>query len=365
VAAHVIVASDIQKTAENERGNAVPILRGVSFDVMTGSLFTLLGPSGSGKTTTLRCLAGLETMQRGEIAFGERTVFSAARRINLPPDQRRIGMVFQSYAIWPHMTVGENVRYPLDGRGIPLAERTERVQRGLAQVGLDELIDRPAPYLSGGQQQRVALARALIDQPELLLLDEPLSNLDAHLREQMRRELKSLQRRLGLTMVYVTHDQEEALALSDTIAVMRDGRIVEMGAPRALYEHPEQRFTAAFLGLANFISGTVVYVEAGGVIVDTGFGRFAAQPRGPIASRCELFFRPHAARLDVVGASDEVGVGTGSVLELSFLGETTDVFVSNGGHIVRLRVLAAQAPAVGDAVRFTLDPADAAAFPVE
>jgi iron(III) transport system ATP-binding protein len=362
MAARVITASEIEKQAENERGEAVPILRGVSFAVPAGTIFTLLGPSGSGKTTTLRCLAGLESVRRGEIKFGERTVFSSERRIHLPPDQRRIGMVFQSYAIWPHMTVGENVRYPLDGRGISLAERTERTRRTLAQVGLEALIDRPAPYLSGGQQQRVALARALIDQPEVLLLDEPLSNLDAHLREQMRRELKRLQQRLGLTMVYVTHDQEEALALSDTIAVMRDGRIVEMGAPRQLYERPAQRFTAEFLGLANFIPGTVAHADQRGFIVDTAFGRFAAPARGEAAGACELFFRPHAARLETEAAVDAIGSGQGTVTELSFLGETTDVFVSRGEQIVRLRVPAATAPAVGETVRFSVEACDATIF---
>jgi iron(III) transport system ATP-binding protein len=361
VAARVITATDIAKTAENERGEAVPILRGVSFNVPAGTIFTMLGPSGSGKTTTLRCLAGLETLQRGEITFGDRTVYSAARHINLPPDQRRIGMVFQSYAIWPHMSVGENVRYPLDGRGIPMAQRLERTRRGLAQVGLADVIDRPAPYLSGGQQQRVALARALIDEPEVLLLDEPLSNLDAHLREQMRRELKSLQKRLGVTMVYVTHDQEEALALSDIVAVMRDGLIVEMGEPRRLYDQPQQRFTAEFLGLANFIPGTVERADQRGVIVETGFGRFVAQARGQVTGACELFFRPHAARLGAE-TSETLGVGEGTVMELSFLGENTDVFVTNGALMVRLRVPAARAPAVGATVRFSLDPADAAAF---
>jgi iron(III) transport system ATP-binding protein len=359
----MITASDLEKQAENERGEAVPILRGVSFAVPAGTIFTMLGPSGSGKTTTLRCLAGLETMQRGEIAFGERTVFSAVRGINLPPDRRRIGMVFQSYAIWPHMTVGENVRYPLDGRGIAMRDRIARAQRGLAQVGLAELIDRPAPYLSGGQQQRVALARALIDEPEVLLLDEPLSNLDAHLREQMRRELKSLQKRLGVTMVYVTHDQEEALALSDTVAVMRDGRIVEMGAPRALYEQPEQRFTAEFLGLANFLAGEVVASDSGGVVIACSFGRFAAQPRAGVAKAGELFFRPHSARLGV-GTPGALGVGEGQVTELSFLGESTDVFVANGADTVRIRAPAAQAPNIGDTVRFTVNASDAAAFAV-
>jgi ABC-type Fe3+/spermidine/putrescine transport system ATPase subunit len=259
------------------------------------------------------------------------------------------------------MSVGENVRYPLDGRGIPMAQRLERTRRGLAQVGLADVIDRPAPYLSGGQQQRVALARALIDEPEVLLLDEPLSNLDAHLREQMRRELKSLQKRLGVTMVYVTHDQEEALALSDIVAVMRDGLIVEMGEPRRLYDQPQQRFTAEFLGLANFIPGTVERADQRGVIVETGFGRFVAQARGQVTGACELFFRPHAARLGAE-TSETLGVGEGTVMELSFLGENTDVFVTNGALMVRLRVPAARAPAVGATVRFSLDPADAAAF---
>jgi iron(III) transport system ATP-binding protein len=243
----MIVAESLWKSYDN----AASVLRGVSFGVKRGEIYTLLGPSGCGKTTSLRALAGLETPDRGRITLGDRVVFSAEDGINLSPDRRRIGMVFQSYAIWPHMTVAGNVAYPLQAQRLAQKDIDRRVGQALEVVGLAHLHDRPAPSLSGGQQQRVALARAIVAEPELLLLDEPLSNLDAKLRGQMRRELAALQRRLGRTTVYVTHDQEEALALSHRIALMRDGEIVEDGDPVSMYEHPRHPFTAAFLGATS------------------------------------------------------------------------------------------------------------------
>ncbi|MCS7235891.1 MAG: ABC transporter ATP-binding protein, partial [Armatimonadota bacterium] len=216
------------------RGQRVQAVDGVTLEAPEGQILTLLGPSGCGKTTTLRCLAGLERPDDGEIRFGDRVVFSRARGLFVPPEHRHIGMVFQSYAIWPHMTVFENVAYPLRVRRASPAEIRQRVYAALELVGLAALADRPAPYLSGGQQQRVALARALVYEPEVLLLDEPLSNLDAKVREQVREELRSLQRQLRITTVYVTHDQVEALSLSDVVAVMRDGRVLEVGSPRDL-----------------------------------------------------------------------------------------------------------------------------------
>jgi len=226
----------------------VAALQGISLEVAAGEFFTLLGPSGCGKTTVLRSIAGLETPTGGAIRIAGDTVFSAEQGINVPPNRRDISMVFQSYAIWPHMTVGANVAFPLEGTRLSRAERNAEVQRALDLVGLGGHAERPAPLLSGGQQQRVALARAFVKNAKLLLLDEPLSNLDAKLREQMRDELRDLQKRVGTTTVYVTHDQDEALAMSDRIAMMRDGRVVEIGSPEDLYLRPRKRFTAEFLG---------------------------------------------------------------------------------------------------------------------
>ncbi len=220
----------------------------VSLAVAKGEALTLLGPSGCGKTTTLRMIAGLETPDEGTIAIAGKTVFAARDRINLPPEQRQIGMVFQSYAIWPHLTAAENVAFPLQVRRMAKAEIQDRVRKALAMVGLAGFEDRPATQVSGGQQQRVALARALVYEPALLLLDEPLSNLDVKLREQMRLELKLLQNRLQLTVINVTHDQTEALSLSDRIAILNHGRIEQLGTPRELYEQPVTPFVRDFLG---------------------------------------------------------------------------------------------------------------------
>ena len=232
----------------NEHGAAVKAAQDVSFDVPEGKLFTLLGPSGCGKTTTLRSIAGLEKPTAGEIEVAGRFVYSSSKGIFVAPNKRNFGMVFQSYAIWPHMNVFQNVAFPLEVRRLPKKEIRDKVMRVLQAVALDELVDRDATKLSGGQQQRLALARALVMEPQLLLLDEPLSNLDAKLRDRMRSELKRLQRDLNLTTVYVTHDQSEALALSHEIAVMNEGRVVQVGTPRQIYEQPTERFVADFVG---------------------------------------------------------------------------------------------------------------------
>ncbi|MBI2358925.1 MAG: ABC transporter ATP-binding protein, partial [Deltaproteobacteria bacterium] len=218
----MVQIADLAKYFGEDR-ERVHVLKGISLAIPAGSLYTFLGPSGCGKTTTLRCVAGLERPESGTISIDGKTVFASGDRVYVPTNRRPIGMVFQSYAIWPHMTVFENVAYPLTIQRRPKSEIRERVANVLKIVGLQGREDRPAPKLSGGQQQRVAFARALVNQPKVLLLDEPLSNLDAKLREHMRLELRELQRRLNLTTIYVTHDQLEALALSDTIAVMRDG----------------------------------------------------------------------------------------------------------------------------------------------
>jgi ABC-type Fe3+/spermidine/putrescine transport system ATPase subunit len=230
---------------------------GINLTVQRGEFFTLLGPSGCGKTTTLRMVAGLERPDRGEIILRGSVVARVSTSHFDPPEKRNLGMVFQSYAIWPHMTVAENVAYALELRGRPRAEIRQRVSEVLDLVGLGGLEPRPATQLSGGQQQRLALCRALVYEPDLVLLDEPFSNLDARLREQMRFELKMLQQRLNVTVLFVTHDQLEALSLSDTIAVMNDGRVEQVAAPRALYEAPASSFVRDFVGQTLLLSGRV------------------------------------------------------------------------------------------------------------
>jgi iron(III) transport system ATP-binding protein len=229
----------------------------VDFAVAAGSLATLLGPSGCGKTTTLRLIAGLERPDAGEIYVGDRLLTSASRRVFLNPEKRRMGMVFQTYAIWPHMTVFENIAFPLRAKRVPGAAIRERVMAILETIGLDGFEDRPAPLLSGGQQQRVALGRALVADPDVLLLDEPFSNLDARLREDMRFELKELQARVGITTLFVTHDQAEAMILSDRVLVMNGGRIAQDGTPRQIYEEPSTRFVMDFLGQVDHVDARV------------------------------------------------------------------------------------------------------------
>jgi ABC-type Fe3+/spermidine/putrescine transport system ATPase subunit len=239
-----------------------------SLEVRRGEVFTLLGPSGCGKTTTLRLVAGLERPDAGTITLRDRVVASPARRLFVAPNQRNLGMVFQSYAVWPHMTVFENIAYPLELRGMKRAVVRDKVARVLELVGLAGTEARPGTLLSGGQMQRLALCRALVYEPDLLLLDEPFSNLDAKLREQMRVEVKLLQRRLGITVLFVTHDQVEALSLSDRIAVMHHGRVEQVGTPRSLYEEPGSAFVRDFLGQTVILSGRVGTVNPGSVTVE-------------------------------------------------------------------------------------------------
>jgi ABC-type Fe3+/spermidine/putrescine transport system ATPase subunit len=242
----------------NKTFDRVVAVDGLNLEIRQGEFFTLLGSSGCGKTTTLRLVGGLEKPDGGEIHLGDKCFASARERIYVKPEKRAMGMVFQSYALWPHMTVYENVVYPLQLRGIKGAEAEKKVAEILELVGLGGLQERQAPALSGGQQQRVALARALVFSPRVLLLDEPLSNLDAQLREEMRRELKSLQQRLRITVVFVTHDQIEALSLSDRIAIMKAGRSEQIGSPEEVYYHPATPFVRDFLGKTFLLHGNVV-----------------------------------------------------------------------------------------------------------
>ena len=229
----------------------VTAIDNLDLDVQAGEFLVLLGPSGCGKTTTLRCIAGLETANEGEISFGERPVFDAARGVNVPPNKRRIGMVFQSYALWPHMTVRKNIGYPLKARRVDKATARSWVEETAALVDCSPLLERFPGQLSGGQQQRVAVARGLVARPDLVLFDEPLSNLDARLRDQVRTEIHELHGRLGFTAVYVTHDQSEALALGHRLAIMHAGKIEQLAAPEEIYEEPLTEYVAGFIGMSN------------------------------------------------------------------------------------------------------------------
>jgi iron(III) transport system ATP-binding protein len=250
-----------------------PAIDGVSFAVPAGEIVVLLGPSGCGKTTTLRCVAGLEHPTDGQIAIGGRVVSSPSRGVLVPPRARDLGMVFQSYAVWPHMTVQQNVIYPLKHRKIARGDADKKVADVLALVGLSEYADRPVVALSGGQMQRVALARSIVYHPQLLLLDEPLSNLDAKLRLRLRDDLRVILKQTGMTALYVTHDQAEAVVLGDRIGVMRDGKLLQLGSPDEIYNRPADLFVANFTGATNELAGTLVERNGTFGVIDFGEGR--------------------------------------------------------------------------------------------
>jgi iron(III) transport system ATP-binding protein len=324
--------SGLKKRFQTEQGAGVAAVNDVSFEVATAQLLTLLGPSGCGKTTTLRAIAGLEEPDDGEIQLGSSVVFSGSRGISLPSNRRRVGMVFQSYAIWPHMTVFQNVAYPLEGAGLSRNEVRKRVARVLGLVGLEELMERPAPFLSGGQQQRVALARALVAEPEVLLLDEPLSNLDAKLREQMRVELRAVQQRVGLTAVYVTHDQTEALAISDVIGVMSEGRLVEYGSPSEIYDRPKSRFAAEFIGAANVIPLSDLHAEGGKTRARIPWGEIHFLSDGQKTPR-SIVIRPED--FQIIPAGEGENIWPAQLEQVIFLGAAYECQLTLGGTTLR------------------------------
>jgi iron(III) transport system ATP-binding protein len=316
-----------------DRGRVVRAAQDVSFDVPAGKLFTLLGPSGCGKTTTLRSIAGLERPAAGEIRVAGEVM--SAKGVFVAPNRRGLGMVFQSYAIWPHMTVFENAAFPLR---VSKRFSKEKVTRVLRTVALEDLADREATKLSGGQQQRLALARAIVMEPRLLLLDEPLSNLDAKLRERMRFELKRLQRELGITTVYVTHDQSEALALSHAIAVMNAGRIEQTGSPRDIYERPRNRFVADFVGSTNLLEARVLGREGDFYRVSSQIGGMKVHASEPLAvdEIVTVSLRPEDIELSE-SPRDGANSWEGTVYQKVFLGESVDFQVAIGEHHVQSR----------------------------
>jgi len=294
-------------------GSSQPAVQDLSLDILDGEIMTLLGPSGCGKTTTLRMVAGLEKPDEGDIFFGDQAVVMTSRGLCLSPDKRNVGMVFQSYAIWPHMTVAENVAFPLKARRFPKKEIKERVARALELIGLSGFEDRPGPLLSGGQQQRVAFARALVTEPRVLLLDEPFSNLDAKLREQMRISVKLLQKRLKIAMLFVTHDQIEALSLSNRIALINFGVVQQQGDPRLLYEKPANEFVRDFVGRTLLFRGKVQSRNPSGQIAIALEG----------APDCVVFGRTY----------DPAGIKSGALVYMGVRPEDVELTAAEGSAV--------------------------------
>ncbi|MEP9351403.1 ABC transporter ATP-binding protein [Xanthobacter sp. KR7-225] len=332
-------------------------MKSISFSVKRGDIFTLLGPSGCGKTTTLQCVAGLETPTNGSILMDGEVVFDQGTARMVPANRRKLGMVFQSYAIWPHMTVFENVAFPLahGTRRVESGDIRRRVLDALERVKLAEYADRPSPHLSGGQQQRVALARALVHEPRLLLLDEPLSNLDAKLRDDMRVEIRQLVKSLGITTLFVTHDQVEAMSMSDQIVLMRAGRILQVGTPREIFLKPRSRFVADFMGRSNIISGRVT---AGSGAVETAIGLVACDVPSEFRAHdpVTLVIRPQAIQI-LSERAPYASLGnlvTGRVSSLNFLGETVEIEVRCGPLGLRITADPYLDLSIGQTISFVL-----------
>jgi iron(III) transport system ATP-binding protein len=324
---------------------------------------TLLGPSGCGKTTTLRMVAGLEQNTGGLISIHDEVVSDAAKHYFLAPERRRLGMVFQSYAIWPHMTVFDNVAYPLQVRRRSAAEIRERVRNALRSVEMEDYAERPAPALSGGQQQRVAIARALVFEPRVLLLDEPLSNLDARLRTQMGDEFRALQKRLGITTLYVTHDQAEAMSLSDRVVVMQGGRILQIGSPESIYQRPESRDVAGFFGSPNFLGAAVRNCRGEGdtFVLDVegqGWrGRCHAAAELQAEEQILVMVRPENIH---IGAAGDVPAGSGialsgRVLQSIFRGTHRSLLVETATAKLNVETTSLRKVPVGSHVSVTAD----------
>ena len=335
------VAVRLENLSKTYPGTNVPAVDNLSLDIADGEVFTLLGPSGCGKTTTLRMVAGLEVPDTGEIYFGDREIVITERGHRVPPEKRNIGMVFQSYAIWPHMTVEQNVSFPLKTRHMGRAEIKDRVANVLELVGMPGLEKRPGPLLSGGQQQRVALARALVTEPRVLLLDEPFSNLDAKLREQMRMELKHLQQRLNIAVLFVTHDQIEALSLSTGIALMNLGVVQQRGHPRLLYEEPANEFVRDFVGKTALFKAEVrtsnpsgqVAVAVSGAPDCVVFGR--SYDPDKLEEGREVFIAVRPEDVEIVNADgDKAPSGTigATVTTALFIGERIEYQVEVDGQ---------------------------------
>ncbi len=326
------MAAHLELKDVTKRFGEVVAVNRLNLEVREGECFSFLGPSGCGKTTTLRMIAGFEDLDEGELSVAGRLFSSSYKRYYLPPEKRDFGMVFQAFAVWPHLTVRDNVAFPLKIRRMPRNEIRERVTRALASTGLTESADAHPQKLSGGEQQRIALARAIAINPKVMLLDEPLSNLDAHLREEMRFEIKDLQRKFGFTIIYVTHDQAEAMALSDRMLVMREGVVQQVAPPLDIYEKPVNRFVFSFIGLSNFLP---VRVGEGKALVDAGSGALVGlpglAPPAELGAECVLACRP--SEIDFV----ESGGVPGKVERATYLGDFVDYRVRVGAAELRVQ----------------------------
>ena len=366
----MIEIKSLVKIYEDGANAGVKAVNDISFNVEEGRFYTLLGPSGCGKTTTLRCIAGLEKANGGEILVAGKKVFSALDGTFVPAYRRPIGMVFQSYAIWPHMTVFENVAFPLrvGKQRLSHAEIQKKVSTALEQVELSDYGERMATQLSGGQQQRLALARALVREPQVLLLDEPLSNLDAKLRERMRFELRELQRRLRITTLYVTHDQVEALSMSNIIAVMNSGVIVQEGAPRDIYLQPKTKFVANFIGSTNQMTGQVTRLEGNGTAtVHTDDGEISCSILDGLTagSRVVVVVRPESINLHTQQPPIGSNVIEGKIGAAMFLGEYVDCTVELGKNILQTHQRYTLQVRRGDTVWVELPAGECMALPAE
>lgn len=351
-------------TFENvsRRFGTVQALREVSFEIGSGELFFLLGPSGCGKTTLLRCIAGLERIDSGRLLFDGRDVTT------VPPHRRQTAMVFQGYALWPHMTVAENVAFGLDVRGISRADRERRVASALERVQIAELAQRKPNELSGGQQQRVALARTLVVEPACLLLDEPLANLDAKLRRDMRHEIRRICKDSGLTAVYVTHDRKEALSMADRMAVLEHGRVLQTGSPQDIYVRPTSAFVAGFISETNFVPGTVLACAGAELTVDTACGALVASATPGVSVRVgqqvTLSLRPEVLRLEPNGAPAARNRFSARLRQTTYLGEMAEHVLAVGDTLhLKVFELNPRAAASSTHVALTVDPRDIAVLP--
>jgi len=342
-----------------KRFGDVVAVDGVSLTVEKGELFFLLGPSGCGKTTLLRMIAGFYPADGGTIRFDDRDM------TRVPPHRRNTGMVFQNYALWPHMSVGENVAYGLDVRRVSATERRDRVRNALETVRMEEYAERAPNQLSGGQQQRIALARALVIEPDAVLLDEPLSNLDAKLRLEMRDEIRRIHDRIGVTMIYVTHDQKEALSMAQRLAVMEAGRVRQVGPPREVYTSPKDVFVAGFVGETNFFPGRVAGRDRA-VVVETAYGRITSSHAAPATDEVTCSIRPEAMTVMADGEPRSGGFVRGRVESVVYLGDTEQYIVklADGRSARCVEVNLAQPRArEGDSVMLTFDAADVVVLP--
>jgi len=359
---HIRVAG-LTKRYSTSRGE-VFALDDVSIDVGAGEKVVLLGPSGCGKTTLLRCIAGLESPDAGEIEIDGKIVYSSSKRIHLPPERRGLSMVFQSYALWPHMTVFQNVAYPLVNARVPKAEIEGRVMAALRMVNCDVYADRYPSQLSGGQQQRVSLARAIVGRDATILFDEPLSNVDALVREQLRSELAALQKKLAFAAVFVTHDQSEALALADRIAVMRSGKIAQIGSVREIYERPASRYVAGFTGAANIIEGRISRVEEDFATVQTAIGPLLVRAEGLAADQAiSIVIRPEHLQFSDVRPS--VNAIRGRIELATFLGVYTEYVLSAQDQRLVVRSTRPDLLDEGSEVWVTLDAKHAVTFAMD